>query len=430
MNNLSTVKNYTPVDYENLTVKFENNRVYNLATNKDYAGKNKERLIEFCKENKFKYTIFLSFKQAQGLGLKIKKGSKSCKIFAGFTVEKPMQDKDGNIVMQDADTPKTISEHKGFAMQPVFNIEQLELWTDKEGNKYLNAEYKHNELIDFINNDYQIIESKQIKPKAKSKTLPKADAVKNTKAKTKKTTNAKDTKVSDTKDIKVSDAKDTKVSDTKASDLNADKIEVVNVPSISEPEQKQSKDINTNNSPIKDFKEIVLTDELKTVIKSALKFVAKTDYRECLKSVHIMNLNNKLTVLATDAHVLFKFETDIDMLESEYGLVSAAIMHDKDFKIKLENAKTFNDLEFSHDSFANLMQQYLFCLNQSKQELNASINLNAFYMETISKTCKELCSRRLPAFNLEIHHTYIMCKLYVLEKFKGNCSIVLSKMIV
>lgn len=74
MNNLAlNTKNYTPVDYENLNIKFENNRVYNLATNKDYAGKNKERLIEFCKENKFKYTIFLSFKQAQGLGLKIKK---------------------------------------------------------------------------------------------------------------------------------------------------------------------------------------------------------------------------------------------------------------------------------------------------------------------------------------------------------------------
>lgn len=427
MNNLTTVKNYTPVDYENLNIKFENNRVYNLATNKDYAGKNKERLIEFCKENKFKYTIFLSFKQAQGLGLKIKKGSKGCRIFAGFTVEKPMQDENGNVVMENADTPKTITENKGFAMQPVFNIEQLELWTDKEGNKYLNTEFKHNELVDFINNDYQIIESKKVKSKAKSKTLPKADAVKNTKTKTKKITDAKDTKASKTKDVKVSDAKDIKTPETKASEINSDKIEVVNVPSISEPEQKQSENVMNNT---KDFKEIVLTDELKTVIKSALKFVAKTDYRECLKSVHIMNLNNKLTVLATDAHVLFKFETDIDMLESEYGLVSAAIMHDKDFKTKLENAKTFNDLEFSHDSFANLMQQYLFCLNQSKQELNTSINLNALYMETISKTCKELCSRRVPAFSIEIHHTYIMCKLYVLEKFKGNCSIVLSKMIV
>lgn len=429
MNNLSTVKNYTPVDYENLTVKFENNRVYNLATNKDYAGKNKERLIEFCKENKFKYTIFLSFKQAQGLGLKIKKGSKGCKIFAGFTVEKPMQDENGNIIMQDADTPKTISEHKGFAMQPVFNIEQLELWTDKEGNKYLNAEYKHNELIDFINNDYQIIESKQIKPKAKSKTLPKADAVKNTKAKTKKTTNAKDTKVSDTKDIKVSDAKDTKVSDTKASDLNADKIEVVNVPSISEPEQKQSEDMNTNNTPIKDFKDIVLTDELKTVIKSALKFVAKTDFREQLKRIHIINYNDKLAIVSTDGHALFKFEADVDMPVSEYGLVSAAIIPNKDFKTQLDNAKTFNDLKFS-DSSTDLMQRCFSLLNKSEQGTNTSIKLNALYMETISKTCKELCSRRLPAFNLEIHHTYIMCKLYVLEKFKGNCSIVLSKMIV
>ena len=425
MNNLSTVKNYTPVDYENLTVKFENNRVYNLATNKDYAGKNKDRLIEFCKENKFKYTIFLSFKQAQGLGLKIKKGSKGCRIFAGFTAEKPMQDANGNVIMENADTPETTSEHKGFAMQPVFNIEQLELWTDKEGNKYLNTEFKHNELIDFINNDYQILESKKVKTKAKSKALPKADAVKNTKAKTKKTTDAKDTKASDTKvsDVNVSDVKD-----TKAPELNTDKIEVINVTSISEPEpeQKQSEDMNTNNTPTKDFKDIVLTDELKTVIKAALKFVAKDDFRETLKYIHIVNYNDKLAIISTDGHALFKYETDVDMPVSEYGLVSAGIIHDKDFKTKLDSAKTFNDLEFSFGNFADVIQRYFALLDKEEKGTNTSIDLNGFYMETISKTCKELCSRRTPAFNLEVHQTYIICKLYVVSK--GNCSIVLSKM--
>lgn len=409
MNNLAlNTKNYTPVDYENLNVKFENNRVYNLATNKDYAGKNKERLIEFCKENKFKYTIFLSFKQAQGLGLKIKKGSKGCRIFAGFTAEKPMQDANGNVIMENADTPKTTSEHKGFAMQPVFNIEQLELWTDKEGNKYLNTEFKHNELVDFINNDYQIIESKKVKAKAKSKVKDKPKA-KEASVKT---------------DVKT---------DVKAPELNTDKIEVINVTSISEPEpeQKQSEDMNTNNSPTKDFKDIVLTDELKTVIKSALKFVAsKHEYREELRYVHIANINDKLTVLSTDAHAIFKFETDIDMSESEYGLVSAAIMHDKEFKTKLENAVSIKDLELSYDDFGKMLHKFFRSQESDNQDLKTSIDLNAFYMETISKTCKELCSRRLPAFNIEIHQGNIMCTLHLSDKFKGNCNIVLSKMYV
>lgn len=428
MNNLAlNTKNYTPVDYEKLNIKFENNRVYNLATNKDYAGKNKERLIEFCKENKFKYTIFLSFKQAQGLGLKIKKGSKGCRIFAGFTVEKPMQDANGNVIMENADTPKTMTEHKGFAMQPVFNIEQLELWTDKDGNKYLNTEFKHNELIDFINNDYQIVESKKVKSKvkAKSKALPKADAVKNTKTKTKKTTDAKDTKASDTKDVKVSTA-----NDTKASELNTDKIEVINVTSISEPEQKQSEDMN-NNTSTKDFKDIVLTDELKAVIKAALKFVAsKYEYREELRYVHIANINDKLTVLSTDAHAIFRFETDIEMPESEYGYVSASIMHDKDFKTKLENAVSFKDLELSYDDFGKMLHNFFRSQESDNQNLKTSIDLNAFYMETISKTCKELCSRRLPAFNIEIHQVNIMCTLHLSDRFKGNCSIVLSHLVV
>ena len=431
MNNLANVKNYTPVDYENLNIKFENNRVYNLATNKDYAGKNKERLIEFCKENKFKYTIFLSFKQAQGLGLKIKKGSKGCRIFAGFTAEKPMQDENGNVVMENADTPKTTSEHKGFAMQPVFNIEQLELWTDKEGNKYLNTEFKHNELIDFINNDYQIIESKKVKVKAKNKTLPKADTVKNTKAKTKKTTDAKDTKASKIKDVKVSDVKDTKAPDTKASELNTDKIEVINVTSISKPEQKQSEDMNTNNTSTKDFKDIVLTDELKTVIKVALKFVAsKYEFREQLQHVQITNLNDKLTVLASDAHALFKFETDIDLPYSEYGHVSAAIMHDKDFKTKLENAVLIKDLELSINASATMIELYVQRFHSTENSLNTSIDLNGNLFELIAKTCKELCSKRIAGFNLEVHDAYALCKLHVLEKFKGKCTVLILKVVV
>lgn len=417
MNNLANVKNYTPVDYENLTIKFENSRVYNLATNKDYAGKNKERLIEFCKENNFKYTIFLSFKQAQGLGLKIKKGSKGCRVFAGFTVEKPMQDENGNVVMENADTPKTVSEHKGFAMQPVFNIEQLELWTDKDGNKYLNTEHKHNELIDFINNDYQIIECKKVKAKAKAKAKQK-DTVKNTKAKTNK--KVSDVNVSDAKDVNVSDIKD-----TKALELNTDKIKVINVTSVSEPEQKQSEDVNVT----KDFKEIVLTDELKTIIKSALKFVAnKYEYREMLQYVHIINLNNKLAIVASDGHAMFRYETEIDMPTSEYGAVSVAIMHDKEFKTKLESAKTFNDLELSTDNFSDMIQSYL--SSYLKQNLNTSIDLNAFYMETISKTCKELCSKRIASFNIETHMTYIMCTLHLSVRFTGNCNIILAKMVV
>lgn len=423
MNNLTTAKNYTPVDYEKLNIKFENNRVYNLATNKDYAGKNKDRLIEFCKENKFKYTIFLSFKQAQGLGLKIKKGSKGCRIFAGFTAEKPMQDANGNVIMENADTPKTTSEHKGFAMQPVFNIEQLELWTDKEGNKYLNTEFKHNELVDFINNDYQIIESKKVRVKAKSKALPKADAVKNTKAKTKRTTDAKD--------VKASDAKETP--ETKASELNTDKIEVINVTSISEPEpeQKQSEDMNTNNATTKDFKDIVLTDELKTVIKAALKFVAsKYEYREELRYVHISNINEKMTILSSDAHAIFKFETDIDLPLFEYGHVSVSIMHDKDFKTKLENAVSIKDLELFNNESATMIELYVRRFNSTEQSLNTSIDLNGNLFELIAKTCKELCSKRNAGFNLEVHTTYALCKLHVLEKFKGNCTVLLSHLVV
>lgn len=161
----------------NFNFHFENERVYNLATNRDYNGKNKDRLKEFCKENNFKYTIFLSFKQGQALGLRVKKGSHGCKVFAGGVKEEPVKNKDGTIKMLDTDTPETKKKVFSRRTAPVFNIDQFELWTDEKGNNYLNSEKPNTELFEFIKNlsnielvkadkktNYLEFESKPIEP--------------------------------------------------------------------------------------------------------------------------------------------------------------------------------------------------------------------------------------------------------------------------
>lgn len=134
---------------------FENSRVYNLATNKDYNGRNRARLEQFCRENNFKYTIFLSFKQAQSLGLRVKRGSHGCKIFAGGVKDEIIKDKNGNIVMDNMDTPKTEKIFCGHWLAPVFNIEQFELWTDDDGNKFLNSDSPNTDLFNFFANNLE-----------------------------------------------------------------------------------------------------------------------------------------------------------------------------------------------------------------------------------------------------------------------------------
>lgn len=158
-------------DVSTFEFHFENSRVYNLATNKDYNGRNRTRLEQFCRENNFKYTIFLSFKQAQSLGLRVKRGSHGCKIFAGGVKDEVQKDKDGNIVMDNMDTPKTEKKFFGHWLAPVFNIEQFELWTTEDGEKFLNSDNPNTDLFEFFKNNLEPVSVVHNETKAEQSNL-------------------------------------------------------------------------------------------------------------------------------------------------------------------------------------------------------------------------------------------------------------------
>lgn len=77
-----------------------------------------------------------------------------------------------------------------------------------------------------------------------------------------------------------------------------------------------------------------------------------------------------------------------------------------------------------------MIKKNLLSKENDKQNLESTIDVSATFMELIAKTCKALCSKRLPSFNIEIHQTYIMCTLYMLDRFTGKCTVQLSRMIV
>ena len=169
--NITNTDNNHKFDVSTFEFHFENSRVYNLATNKDYSGRNRTRLEQFCRENNFKYTIFLSFKQAQSLGLRVKRGSHGCKIFAGGVKDEIQKDKDGNIVMDNMDTPKTEKKFFGHWLAPVFNIEQFELWADDDGNKFLNSDKPNTDLYQFFANNLEPVSIVHNETKANSSNL-------------------------------------------------------------------------------------------------------------------------------------------------------------------------------------------------------------------------------------------------------------------
>lgn len=169
--NITNTDNNHKFDVNNFEFHFENSRVYNLATNKDYSGRNRTRLEQFCRENNFKYTIFLSFKQAQSLGLRVKRGSHGCKIFAGGVKDELIKDKNGNIVMDNMDTPKTEKKFCGHWLAPVFNIEQFELWTTEDGEKFLNSDNPNTDLYQFFANNLEPVSIVHNETKAEQSNL-------------------------------------------------------------------------------------------------------------------------------------------------------------------------------------------------------------------------------------------------------------------
>lgn len=93
----------------------------NLVTGHIYQGKNAVELEAHRLANGWKEGKWLTFLQAQELGLKIIKGSKSYAVFKGY----------GSFTELDEDKkPKTHSAPLGFAR--VFNVEQTEKAKENE----------------------------------------------------------------------------------------------------------------------------------------------------------------------------------------------------------------------------------------------------------------------------------------------------------
>lgn len=87
------------------------NKVSGLA----YQGNNWVDLLNSKSANNFSSNEWVTFLQAKGLGLKVKKGSRGVRVFKGFR-SVDVKNKDGKL--------KSESKPLGYAV--VFNLEQTE----------------------------------------------------------------------------------------------------------------------------------------------------------------------------------------------------------------------------------------------------------------------------------------------------------------
>ena len=104
------------------------NKQYNYITKNNYQGRNQADLMIAKKANKFKSDAWLTFLQAKGKGLKVKKGSKAVSVFLGYEnfSERKTIKEDG----EEKQKLSTVSRPLGFAY--VFNLDQTEKFKRKE----------------------------------------------------------------------------------------------------------------------------------------------------------------------------------------------------------------------------------------------------------------------------------------------------------
>lgn len=114
----------------------------NYITGESYQGKNQGILLAVKEGEGFKSNYWLTFLQAKGKGLSIKKGSKGVSVFKGFSrYERKTKDKKGE------DKIITYSSPNGFAR--VFNLDCTEDTEQKITKLYKEGEIKK-EKHDFL----------------------------------------------------------------------------------------------------------------------------------------------------------------------------------------------------------------------------------------------------------------------------------------
>lgn len=369
MNNLTTISSNAVT-----TIDTNNFRVFNAENDKEYQGKVKDNLIQFCKDNSIQIGAFMTIPQMIMHGVCFKGAPRF-----EMTVAIPQKSNENiEIDIQDNGEAHAVTTgqkflHKKLCLYP---LEKCTFYEEFDVDRTLNGRYLKNLSL-----------TQEEKDNILPTRIKLMQLLENT-----------------TKKIVIEDAvvEDVVVEDTKTES----KVDV------------------SGNSIL----DIEMTDEIQLAFNSAAQFVAKEDFRDCLKSVCVQAINGTVHIISSNGHILYAYNTNVKTTDTNTYLFKV-----KECK-KIDKLKVNSFREILNHIPLDSLMKYPDVSSVFDDDILKNISNNMIvssnYLMKASKVASKFARARISGVNITIRGTDIALEPRMKDIYHGKLKIIISRVVV
>lgn len=375
MNNLTTISS-TAVS----TINNNNFRVFNAENDKEYQGKVKDNLVQFCKDNAIQIGAFMTIPQMIMHGVCFKGAPRF-----EMTVAIPQKSNENiEIDIQDNGEAHAVATEQKFLHKKLclYPLEKCTFYEEFDVDRTLNGRYLKNLSL-----------SQEEKDNILPTRIKLMQLLENT-----------------TKEIVIEDApivEESVVEDTVASE-----------------DTKTESKVDVSENSILD---IEMTDELQLAFNSAAQFVAKEDFRDCLKNVCVQAVNGTVHIISSDGYIMYIYNTNVKTTDTNTYL----------FKVKeckyIDKLKVNSFRDILNHLTLDGMEKYpnVACLfDDNIKNISNNMTVSSNYLTKATKVAGKFATARVSGVNITIRDTSIAVEPIMKVIYQGKLRIIISKVVV
>lgn len=380
MNNLTTISS-TAVSI----ISNNNFRVFNAENDKEYQGKVKDNLVQFCKDNAIQIGAFMTIPQLIMHGVCFKGAPRF-----EMTVAIPQKNNENiEIDIQDNGEAHAVATEQKFLHKKLclYPLEKCTFYEEFDVDRTLNGRYLRNLSL-----------SQEEKDSILPTRIKLMQLLENT---------AKKIVVEDAPIVEESVVEDAVVEDVVVEDT------------------KTESKVDVSGNSILD---IEMTDELQLAFNSAAQFVAKEDFRVVLKDVCVQAINGAVHIIASNGHILYAYNTNVKTTDTNTYLFKV-----KECK-KIDKLKVNSFRELLNHTPLDSLMKYPDVSRAFDDDIlkNISNNMvvNSNYLMKASKVASKFARARLSSVNITIRDTSIAVEPIMKDIYQGKLRIIISRIVV
>lgn len=374
MNNLTTISSTAVSTISN------NLRVFNAENDKEYQGKVKDNLIQFCKDNSIQIGAFMTIPQMIMHGVCFKGAPRF-----EMTVAIPQKTNENiEIDIQDNGEAHAVATEQKFLHKKLclYPLEKCTFYEEFDVDRTLNGRY---------------LRKLSLTQEEKDNILPTRiklmQLLENT---------AKKIVVEDEPVVEDSVVEDSVKEDTKT---------------------ESKVDVSENS-----ILDIEMTDEMQLAFNSAAQFVAKEDFRDYLKNVCVQAINGAVHIIASDGHILYAYNTNVKTTDTNTYLFKVKECKYID-KLKVNSFRDILNhmsLEASHVKYPDVSSLFD---DDILKKISNNMTVSSNYLMKASKVASKFATARVSGVNITIRDTSIALEPIMKAIYQGKLRIIISKVV-